>query len=373
MRTIHVLEPQADGHRMQYVRRILSEAPPDLRMVLSTFEESLEHPACRAALEARDGRVEIRTIAGGSTFRARVAGKDGFRLQPAYWNLFRRHWATLAVADRGDLVVVPYLDYCSYAMGLLGSPFGATPVSGVLMRPDFHWAEQGVVAPPSQQSGLKRWLFLRLLRNRHVSRLVTIDPSLRDWVGKHRPKGHERLGYVDDPSDMHGEGDSSAGRRHFGLDEDDQVILLFGAIDPRKGLRKFLEVLANQPSDSRVRGLVVGRLSPSARDLLENSGIAASRIVCVDRYVDAQEEWLAFQTATWIWVAYEGFYGPSGVLAQAAQVGKPILHNGQGLIGYMARITDDRSSLGLLFGDSSIVVANAYVANSNSALGQVLF
>jgi len=75
--------------------------------------------------------------------------------------------------------------------------------------------------------------------------------------------------------------------------------------------------------------------------MIRSADLPQERLIAKDGYVDGQEEWLAFQAADWIWLAYEGFYGPSGVLAQARQVGKPVIHRGEGLIGYFLPIRNN--------------------------------
>jgi glycosyltransferase involved in cell wall biosynthesis len=336
---IHIIEPRPDGHRMQYVRRLIEQAPGDWEISLSSFPSAFKHPGTIAAAAVRPGQLRMLPIAGEAKFEQATQGVDGFKLQPEYWRLLRYHWRSISTAQRGDLVVLPYLDYISYAIGLLGSPFGNTPFSGVVMRPDFHWAEQGVLAPASKNARLKRWLFLRLLREPRLECLLTIDPSLRDWVTTRRPAGHRRMCYADDPADLAGSGTRSEARAFFGLRPDAPVILMFGSIDLRKGVASLLK-LASQtqfPSDAQV--LMVGRQSVEVRELMVqlSSGLPLGRVVVLDRYVSREEEWLAFTAADFGWVAYEDFYGPSGVVAQCRQMGLPMIHRGQGLIGYQLR------------------------------------
>ena len=322
---------------MQYVRRLLEALPPDQDVALSTFPSSLDHPSFAKVREVGGARLQVHCMGGEQEFKAKVKGKDGFGLHPAYWSLFRRHWRSLSPEVRGTHVMVPYLDYCSYAIAALGSPFGKTPFEGILMRPDFHWAEMGVKAPPSKLGWLKKVLLLRLLKYPKTLRLFTIDPSLRDWAAKHKPLGHERIEYMEDPSDMHGVGENKEGRAFFGIPEGKKVILLFGAIDPRKGLKGLLNLLRNPSTGRDILALVVGRQNEAAKCMIRSAALPQAKLIARDGYVDSQEEWLAFQAADWIWLAYEGFYGPSGVLAQARQVGKPVIHRGEGLIGYYFR------------------------------------
>jgi hypothetical protein len=360
---LHLIEPRADGHRMQYVRRLIAQAPAGTSITLSTFPSALAHPGTKAALAAATTLVDVRMIDGEVEFQSSVQGGTGLRLQPAYWRLLRRHWRGLTTMQRGDLAVVPYLDYCSYAIGLLGSPFGNTPYSGIVMRPDFHWKEQGVVAPRTDQAGIKRWLFLRLLSQSRLRRLVTIDPSLVDWVRKHCPPGFDRLRLATDPADMRGTADRDQARRYFGLPLHAWVLLLFGSIDMRKGLTDLLAVAGDAAFPAQGVVLIVGRQSAECRALIAERGskLPPGRLVCADRYVDSDEEWMAFAAADCGWLAYENFFGSSGVLAQCEQVGIDVVHRGEGLIGYRmagtARQTRPWLPSGLYYGNTQVMNA----------------
>lgn len=296
----------------------------------------MNHPGFNEVCRQAGKRLIVHPIQGLERIQLISRGRSGYVQQIVQWILFRKHWHDLGPSARGTTVVVPFLDNISYAVGLLGSPFGSAPLLGIIMRPCFHWPEMGVHAPVQKHFGLQRRLFLRLLRNRVLRSLVTIDPSLQDWCVKAKPEGFERLVYREDPADLRGVGGRREALLHFGLKSSDQVILVFGAIDERKGLHALLEFI-NRPENRDKVLLVVGRQSTRARAHLEkfqNSGI---RLIEVNQYVSSQEEWMAFQAANWVWIAYENFYGPSGVLSQAFQAGKPVIHNGLGLIGYLRK------------------------------------
>ena len=87
-------------------------------------------------------------------------------------------------------------------------------------------------------------LFLRLLRHPRLQRLLTIDPSLRDWNARHKPQGHQRLCYADDPADLQGIGGRTQARTRYGLRPQGPVVLLFGSIDMRKGVAALLALYA---------------------------------------------------------------------------------------------------------------------------------
>jgi len=318
---------------MQYVKRMVEGLKEDKFIHLSTFPSSQSHPAFLEVLEAGGDRLVVHLIKGEKIFNRIIRGKKGLPLQLAYWLLFRSHWRSLPSTHRGELVEVPYLDYCTYTIGLLGSPFGTTPFQGVVMRPDFHWQEMGVKAPVSSLKFVKKWLFLRLLRNRKLEELVSIDPSLVDWIYCNAPLGFKKIRYMEDPSDLKGVGDRWTAIDYYSIPMSSKVILLFGAIDERKGVRALLDLMGQSAFQDCI-ALIVGQQSNEVRRILRATEIPAERLICADRYVDSQEEWLAFQAADYVWLAYDNFFGPSGVLSQARQVNAAIIYNGMGLIGY---------------------------------------
>jgi len=337
---IHIIEPVVEGHHMQYVRRVIEQAPQNTIITLSIFSDFDENNAgFLEVIKIGGTRLRIKKIAIPPYYKIVNNAKRGIILQPIYWLLFRRHWNSLMEYERGDLLIIPYLDYCSYSIGLFGSPFGKSIFWGIVMRPEFHWSEQGVVAPRKKLNWLTRILFLRLLQNKSLFKLTTIDPSLMDWAIKNKPIGYQKIKYSDDHSDLKGIGDRNFARRHFGIPVDSFVVLLFGSIDIRKGISDLLNLVSSSDWPINGVGLIIGKQTENAKIVIEKhaKSLPTGRLVCVDRYVDRQEEWLAFQASDCGWLAYCGFYGPSGFLSQCIDAGIDVIHRREGLCAYHAK------------------------------------
>jgi glycosyltransferase involved in cell wall biosynthesis len=333
-RTYHFLEPFADGHRMEYVRRFVEAVSPLDAVILSTGRASFDSPTLRSIVAVRGKGIRVQELAkpAGSFLRA-VCSRLGHQLR--FWSEFRAYFRSQP--DTSEHVFVPYLDYCAYGIGLLGSPFGGRPFSGLVMRPNFHWRAFGVQAPRPTFGWLRRRAFLRLLKHPSLQQLLVIDPTLFAWIQEQQPPGYGKVLYYEDPADLAELPAPMRARAHFGIGPEARVILVYGSLDTRKNIRGLLDFLASRTCPPEVRVLLVGKQSPEVRGLLRAPGVPVDRIIAADRYVDKAEEALAFAAADWVWLAYKDFYGPSGVLAQAAQAGRRVLHNGLGIIGYRCR------------------------------------
>ena len=165
-----VLEPHAHGHHgpyLSWMARGLAERGFEINVV--TLPETAELPATRAKPGCARGneRISVRFTGVPWSVRLPSGGADNVAglvaRELAYWRLLRAWYKAHAETVQPDVVFLPYLDYCLYAIGLLGSPFSGCPWVGLAMRPSFHYQEMGVIAPKPSLARLKKALFFRML------------------------------------------------------------------------------------------------------------------------------------------------------------------------------------------------------------------
>lgn len=130
--------------------------------------------------------------------------------------------------------------------------------------------------------------------------------------------------------------------------DDDEVILLVGGQDERKGfdvaVTALLKVAARR---SGVRVVLVGRVDSSMKDELD--GLAecyGDAFIHIASYIRDEEIALYFAAATTILLPYHtAFTSTSGVLVRAAASSTPVVASNHGLVGWRT----ERHSLGLTF------------------------
>jgi len=271
----------------------------------------------------------------------------------AYWSTFRNWFRIAGRPFRPTLVFVPYLDTCLYAMGLLGSPFGTSDWAGVAMRPSFHYPKMGIIAPQRKLDSIKRLLFMRLLRQKRLAKLMTIDEPLFEFVRTQTNSG-ERIGFLPQPAGLGPLPAREAARRMLGLSPERQSVLVYGELTARKGVANLLDALMDPGFPVSVDVVLAGRVGPEVLACLAQPRVqqvmAEGRIQLFDRYLSEAEERLVFAAADIVWLGYSGHYTASGVLTQAAAAGRPVIASPEGIIAWETR----RHDLGVIISHPSV-------------------
>jgi glycosyltransferase involved in cell wall biosynthesis len=335
-RDVHILlfEMSLSGHHANYLEHIaqglLSQGH---RVTASVLDTELNHPVLVRLREQHS--PHFRNVAlppadwlGRWLARLGVAGGE-----LAAWRMFKRFYRVLELQDPVDRVFYPYLDYCLHATALMGPPSGSAPWAAICMRPSFHLSRAGVVAPTPKFAVAKERLFWRLLSDGNLKALFTIDELLWREATSSRPNLARRLRYLADPAVLGETLDRSGARARLNVAPDEFIILVYGAIDGRKGVDLLLDGIRWQTFQIPVRVLLVGKQTEGVR----KSVARESGITSLDRYVDCVTEEAAFRAADLVWLGYRSHYAMSGVLILAAMAGVPVLATNQGLIGWMTR------------------------------------
>jgi len=336
-----------------------------LCLTIVTLPESMKHPSMIAIAHSAEIRQQDapQLIPAHSPLALHNTKRGIGGLvarESAYWRMFRTWYRVYAHRFRPDVVFLPYLDYCLYAIGLLGSPFGDCAWVGLAMRPSFHYRRVGVIAPRPALASVKEALFFRLLRNTHLRCLLTIDEALSEYLAGW-PALKRKTAFFPEPVELRDLPDPVDAKQRFGVPSDRRLILVYGAITSRKGVLELLQALADPVFPSSVDVLLAGEISPEVHEALASSVtaplVAQGRVRPMDRFIESEEEPTLFAAADMVWLGYRGHYTPSGVLAQAASAGRPVLACEEGVIGWQAK----RHNLGEVFDPANPVALIAAV------------
>lgn len=331
---ILILEAGLTGHHANYLEHIATTfLAQGHRLTVSVRAEHSDNPLFARLKAEHPGRLAVKPPPPLPRWALvfRRLGVVGSEL--SHWLMFKRFYESLSIKDEVDHVFIPYLDYCLHATALLGSPCGPVSWSGICMRPSFHYGDAGVIAPKPKWSAIKERLFYRLLMHRSLQILLTIDELLVQQTRQKIPRSAQKLAFVPDPAELTNDFDRASARNRLGIPEQDFVILVYGAIDGRKGIEHLLAGVRNKPLPKNVKILVMGRHTPALRNKLHRE----PQVISIDQYVDTATEEAGFRAADVVWMGYSAHYAMSGVLVLAAFAGKPVLATRNGLIGWMTR------------------------------------
>ena len=190
MPTLLIIEPHFDGHRGGYVTWIAKAAADrSLSVKIATLAANLSHPLLGPLQELLGENLELIVLDKEEAVRSPESVVNLVFKEFRYWRLLKKLYEQSTGPSSSVTIFVPYLDYCANAIALLGSPFGVTPWSGIVMRQAFHFREAGVKGNETSLRWVKHRLFKRLLRSQYLRSLFTLDESLVKYRIGQQAKG----------------------------------------------------------------------------------------------------------------------------------------------------------------------------------------
>lgn len=210
------------------------------------------------------------------------------------------------------------------------------------MQAKFHHRGMDNIAPSNRNDWFNEKLFARLLRVRALAKVLVNDPLLVPYAKRKSLKGCHKIEYVGDIAHLSGNMSREQARRTLAIRDHEIVVLMYGALDARKGIKELLAALRRLGPDSNVVVVIAGEPQDSAtRQLLAESEVAElieyGMLQVIAGFLDDEQEFTVFKAADIVWLGYQGFYGMSGVLLQAGLAGLPVIACKQGLIGWFVR------------------------------------
>lgn len=155
-----------------------------------------------------------------------------------------------------------------------------------------------------------------------------------------------KFSYIPDPIVKLGSNNTIDIRKKYGISENTKVFLQCGMMTRRKNTLKILDVIANITGDDAVF-LFAGKVHDEIRDEFYKkieSLKGSHNIIVKDEHLTYEEMNAFMEASDYIFLLYDNISQSSGFLGHAAIHCKPVIANGNGLIGKLVR----RYRLGLL-------------------------
>jgi glycosyltransferase involved in cell wall biosynthesis len=367
MREVIIFEHDLTGHHGVYLVEIVSGyASREVQVQLVISTDSLKHDAIERIRAIGEKYLRIAAFDFNRQEKwLRSLGHSGSQL--AFWLAFRRMHRSLASSAK-PAVLLPYADYLVYAIGLLGSPFGSSKWKGICVRPSFHLQKLGIRAPAPRLAKVKEWLFKRACLQATLSMMYTIDPLLAPYLQDSAACSHARLTYLPEPvANVGSEVGKIEAKALLGIPACNYVILVYGVIDERKGLRTLIGALS-QPNVPRQFHLLIAGLQTATSIARVESTEAAllkqqGRVTLANEFVSQELEEKLFLACDCVWLGYEGHYGMSSVMLKAAKYRREVLATRDGLIGYFT----EKHTLGKAIDASNIASVRAELDSARLA------
>ena len=361
-----ILEPNADGHRAQYVRWLVQAASRrHWTTLIGTTEAAFSHVTLRA-LPSEYANVDVLMMRKASVEYAKTSGLLAQACNDvASWRMFKR--AIDAARARYDInaIIFPYAEYCFYSLAVLGEPCHGIPWCAISMRLSL------ARDTSTDFTRLPRnWrLAHRILDQPHLRALFVINPSVddvpRNWYSD---KARSRLRYLPDPAESPQIELRPAARLALSVSERSIVVLVYGWIDGRKGADSLVQTLAQESDLEDFTLILAGEQSEDTRGLMSTAPYrhlrATHQLIVLDRFLSSDEQQSVFAAADVVWLGYRQHMYMSGVLALAGRAGLPVLGTKDGEIGRLI----ESNGLGIIIAlDRLAEIAQALRVMRNAA------
>lgn len=257
------------------------------------------------------------------------------------WHLLCKYAKDL----QADHCLIMYLDTCELPLLLRRKP--PCPVSGIYFRPSFHYPSFSTFSSgwKSYLQHLREKAFIRqTIRLGQFKHIFCIDP----FVSKIINKAFEttKAVHLADPVEIE-KVDGAAAKSMFEsleVQPSRKIFFLFGSLDTRKGVYKFLDALLALPDEScrQICLLMVGTPRTSESKTLERrmaEVVKCKPIQLITRfdYVPEADVPIYFQVSDFVLALYQQHVGMSGILLLAAAANKPVISSDYGLMGELVR------------------------------------
>ncbi|MFW5753051.1 MAG: hypothetical protein ACOCYV_03275, partial [Planctomycetota bacterium] len=270
--TVHLIEPNPDGHRAWFLRWLLGDPPGDRQWVLHTTRAAARHPALRELLTQRPAGLRLAWI----TVPPAGDPRDPLALLRHHLRRARAYRRALRpVRQRADQVVfIPYVDDALFGLAPLRRPFGANTLIALGMRGDWEPPPPGLGRRARLMRALRRRALLRLIAAPGCRRYLSNQPPLVRLIARAHPGLAPKLVVYGDPAPTPPPVDRDAARRTLDCRGDQRLLLYFGPLARRKGLAELIALVAHHDWPASHRVLLAGPMTPDAETLLVGTAAA---------------------------------------------------------------------------------------------------
>lgn len=334
-----------------HVRAIVAEAVRrGWPLTLLTTAEATRHPAYDVVCREAGAALTTALLPSHTVSRREPRLVRGLMLEARRWRAFRHATASILGPSGVDAVYVTSLEQTARMFALCGSPFGRIQFTGMYTKVRFHHRQMGVrsrIGPRART--IEAVLFPRLLAIRTLRALPVVDEPLVEWTRTRRAPAWRKVVLVRDGSGLRTSVPRASARARIGAPSTQVIVLLYGALEARKGVAELVAALDDPRVPSTAAVLVAGEQDAFTRSVL--AAEPAARLRAQGRlyeergFLDDEREARVFAAADVVWLGYRDFDALSGVMVQAGDAGLPCLSADRGLTAW----TVTRHGLGLVF------------------------
>lgn len=317
-----------DGHHTDYLAYLIHQfsQKPDVELLLIVPESFIQSFKKNRQIWGFDLGNNIHFHPLDAPTVQRLHGQSIYKRSLAEWNLY----VDISEAWEASHGLLMYFDY--FQLGMLFGKKAHFQLGGIYFRPNFYYRKASWTS-----AFIKKWM-LRLSTFRSSMKVLF---SLDHKAVKHiRPLlGKTQVLRISDPVRAYevSAEELSAFREQWHIPANKKVCLIFGYLDPRKGIEAFMQATQHLTADelSQICLLVAGAISTAYQAHLEKlfQQFPEVEVIPIFQEIKGKDIQLCFEAADLVLMLYQNHVGMSSVLVRASISQKVVLGTHYGLLG----------------------------------------
>ncbi len=336
--TVVLFDIDTEGHHAGYLIHLVrefSEMESDGTLVIASVPQMLEAHNDLAQVIDETPRVLFHEV-----------HPEYPRIAPAQLRLPIKavaEWEALNCvcrAERATHAVLMYADAYLQVPIALGLPVPCD-ISGIYFRPIFHYdtvSPLPITKAEEHRGRRQQRLLRRAMRHPKLSTVFSLDSFAVHGLNALGKTSKAR--WLPDPIDANSDTPPQVIRDELGVRENDTLLLLFGVLSSRKGVRQVLDAMRLLPADVRCNTVLslVGPVHPSVKtDIEEARSALGGSLKIRDEFVSESDVQSFFAAADIVLAPYPRHVGMSAIVIRAAAAGTPLISSAFGLMGALVK------------------------------------
>lgn len=328
MKKLLIVETEYVGHYLtgyiKYILRALNKK--NIQIYLLTSKDAIKRgKGALEILKKEKVNFYIKTIPNVTVLQKNFISLTIYQLKQYF--LIKKKFNVLDDHIKFDHVILTSIQRIDKVISILGSPFGSTKFSGIFLGLKFH-LNKFKIKSSSTNHFLSRFLFYKLLKIKTLTKILTNDYLLKNYLKDEKWFNNKKVMFLHDPKEFNFTYSRTAALKKLNINSNKYIILVYGAIINSKGIEELLNIYKHD-SDN-IHCLIVGKQFDDVRRYLKNNPFVKNLkkknvISTYDEWQDEEKESIFFSAADVIWVGYKNYSFPSGVMYQAACLNKPTI------------------------------------------------
>ena len=328
MKKLLIVETEYVGHYLtgyiKYILRALNKK--NIQIYLLTSKDAVKYgKGALEILKKEKVNFYIKTIPSVTVLHKNFISLIIYQLKQYF--LIKKKFNVLDNQIKFDHVILTSIQRIDKVISILGSPFGSTKFSGIFLGLKFH-QNKFKIKSSSTNHFLSRFLFFKLLKIKTLTKILTNDYLLKNYLKDEKWLNNKKVMFLHDPKEFNFIYSRTNALKKLNINSNKFIILVYGAIIDSKGVEELLNIYKHDSEN--IHCLIVGKQLDYPGRYLKNNpfikNLKKNNLISIyDEWQNEERESIFFSAADAIWVGYKNYSFPSGVMYQAACLNKPTI------------------------------------------------